>query len=85
MQVPGLAQEMASSMPLGMTGLGVGWTRHGLPAAAGPPAGGRRLAAGARTGRQAPDPVAPGRHRPAGNAGWARPGGWTRPGWCATV
>ena len=84
MQAPGLAQEMASSMPLGMTGLGVGWTRHGLPAAAGPPAGGRRLAAGARTGRQAPGPAAPGCHRLAGTPA-ARPDGCTRPGWCATV
>src|SRR5215831_9647971 len=83
---------MASSTPLRMTGLGVCWARHGEPAAAGPPAGAAVgpsagatvLAAGVSAGRQVPDPVAPGRHRPPGKPGCARPRGSARPGWRGT-
>src|SRR5215468_11368102 len=91
---------MASSTPLRMTGLGVCWARHEELAAAGPPAGAAVgppggaavgpsagatvLAAGVSAGRQVPDPVAPGRHRPPGKPGCARPRGSARPGWCGT-
>src|SRR5215472_9697001 len=88
---------MASSTPLRMTGLGVCWARHEELAAAGPPtgaavgppggaavgpsAGATVLAAGVSADRQVPDPVAPGRHRPPGKPGCARPRGSARPGW----
>src|SRR5262249_16807773 len=53
-------------------------------AAVGPSAGATVLAAGVSAGRQVPDPVAPGRHRPPGKPGCARPRGSARPGWRGT-
>src|SRR5215813_10832237 len=54
-------------------------------AAVGPSAGATVLAAGVSAGRQVPDPVAPGRHRPPGKPGCARPRGSARPGWRGTM
>src|SRR5689334_20868965 len=78
MQIPRPVQESATTMPLWMTGLGLGWSRHGLPDGGWPADAGRPgeagLTAAALSGPQMPE-LSADRHTPAGNAGMARGAG----------
>src|SRR5215468_4274178 len=80
-------EELAAAGPPAGAAVGPpGGAAVGPPggAAVGPSAGATVLAAGVSAGRQVPDPVAPGRHRPPGKPGCARPRGSARPGWRGT-